>query len=188
MAAFGGDGSPLWSRIFAAPTGDVDVTSIDSSVDGSVVIGGSFAGIVRFDGHELCDDGASRPPRRPRTTRPEVRESVACDCDADWDNLFVAKIDAGGAPVWVRSVGRGSPTSRALSMAGGRVLAMVSRRVDGTPLLQPSLLSADPEGSGWRALALPPATSAGLIAQAAGGQLFLAADRTVSVLSAPDHF
>jgi CubicO group peptidase (beta-lactamase class C family) len=78
VAAYDSDGQLQWARSFGG-AGDDKCRGIGGDASGNIAIAGTFSGTVTFGAQSVRSTGAS--------------------------NLFLARLDAGGRPVWVQAFG-----------------------------------------------------------------------------------
>jgi len=98
VASFAGDGSLKWSKTYQQDS-YVEPMSIQAAKDGSIYVGGSFAGALGFGSSNLLSN--------------------------DQDDIFIAKLDGSGAPLWAKSFGNEKiqgVTSMAVDGDGGIVI------------------------------------------------------------------
>jgi hypothetical protein len=99
VASLAGDGSHKWSKTFQQD-GYVEPMSIQVGADGSVYLGGSFSGALGFGSSNLLSE--------------------------DTDDIFIAKLDGSGAPLWAKSFGNDKiqgVSGMAVDADGGVVVA-----------------------------------------------------------------
>ncbi len=98
VAAYGPDGTLEWARAFGGSGAD-KCRGIGGDAGGNIAIAGTFSGSVAFGAQAVQSTGAS--------------------------NLFLARLDAGGRPLWVRTLGsNGSDEGSEIEVADDGTVVM----------------------------------------------------------------